>query len=272
MNLEAKLEDNVDDADYIIEKAPLQKHDFYEIKIEKTIGDVTSILTETTNVLEIVIPYSRINRKGLTVYSYHDNEVITFVESDTKEANTFIVDKENGLIYIYANKFSTYSIGYTPYYKIDTALNLGSYNGSVDVVLKNKLDGKIYEFKNVTDGKVSFVNVPMGDYVMTITWVDGKQNSISMPLTLGDIIDNSEQETLNNTNNLNQNSNINEIYSFDEEIKTVTSNYDNNLIINNVDLGYCVDLVELKGKKQPILKAKLWDAKELNKRQKNKNK
>ncbi|MBR6353838.1 MAG: hypothetical protein IKS25_06895, partial [Oscillospiraceae bacterium] len=72
------------------------------------------------------IPYAKAGKRGLSVYSYHDDEVRTFVESDTKANGTFRSDKTSGIVYVYTNSFSTYAIAYTPYYRVTTALAIGS--------------------------------------------------------------------------------------------------------------------------------------------------
>ena len=135
--------------------------------------------------MEIVITYAKTNKRGITVYSYHDG-VRTFVESDSKEDGTFRVDRENKLIYIYANKFSTYAIGYTPYYRVQTSLSLGSYTGKAIVTIKNNADENIvFTLESADVSNIVFPDVPKGQYTMTVTWEDGKTNTLTMTLTVG---------------------------------------------------------------------------------------
>jgi len=169
-----------------IQNAAQEKNlEFYEIKVEKTVNSVKTLLEETSNVLEIAIPYAKAHKRGLTVYSYHGDEVVTFVESNTKEAGTFRVDKENKIVYVYTKTFSTYAIGYAPYYRVATSLNLGSYTGTATATLTNQADGTVYTMKDADPAHIVFTEVPKGQYVLTVTWTDGAENTISMPFSVG---------------------------------------------------------------------------------------
>ena len=185
MTVETKTDETAVNADSIIETAKNKSLEFFEIKVKKTVDSISTTMSETSTVMEIVVPYEKVNKRGLIVYSYHDG-VRTFVESDAKEDGTFRVDKENKLIYIYANKFSTYAIGYTPYYRVQTSLSLGSYEGKASVTIKNDADENISFTLESADAKnIVFPDVPKGQYTMTIIWEDGKTNTLTMTLTVG---------------------------------------------------------------------------------------
>ena len=192
MTVEYKSEEQIEEepeeapAKNIQNSAQEKNLEFYEIKVEKTVDQATTILEETANILEIAIPYEKIHKRGLIVYSYHDDSVRTFTESDTKADGTFRVDKENKLIYVYANKFSTYAVGYTPYYRVQTALSLGSYTGKASVTIVSDADENITFTLNDADlNNLVFPNVPKGQYTMTVTWGAGKKNVVTMSLTIG---------------------------------------------------------------------------------------
>ena len=186
MTVEIKTEETAVSAVPIVSAAGNRSLDFYEIKVEKTIDSVTTLMDTTANVLEIAIPYANAGKRGLSVYSYHDSTVRTFMPSDTKENGTFRVDIENRLVYIYTNSFSTYAIGYTPYYRVGGSITLGSYEGKAKVTIKS-VDGEtVFTYENVAMGEINFEDIPMGRYVMTITWTDGVANTLSMPLNIGD--------------------------------------------------------------------------------------
>ena len=186
MTVEAKTEETAVNADSIIETAKNKSLEFFEVKIEKTIDNIPTVLDTTSNVLEIAVPYEKINKRGLIVYSYHGDSVRTFVESDTKEDGTFRVDKENRIVYIYANKFSTYAIGYTPYYRVQTSFSLGSYTGKANVTLESDADANItFTLENTDTGDIVFPDVPKGQYTLTIVWEDGITNTLKMKLTVG---------------------------------------------------------------------------------------
>ena len=185
---EAEEQEEVTPAKTIQNSAQEKSLEYYEIKVEKTIGSVTTAIAETSNIMEIAIPYEKINKRGLIVYSYHDDAVRTFslAENDEKKDGTFRVDKANKLIYVYANKFSTYAVGYTPYYHVRTALSLGSYTGKVSVTIVNDADENIvFTLKDADTNNIEFPDVPKGQYTMTVTWKDGKTNTLTMTLTVG---------------------------------------------------------------------------------------
>ncbi len=185
MNVEKKTEDAAAHAEDIMEEAPEQNFEFIEAKVAKTIDGVTTELESTSGVIEIVVPYEgAATRREITVYSYHSNAVKTFVESDTKAAGTFAVDKANGLVKIYTDEFSTFAIGYTPCFKLGTTISLGSYTGTVTATLKNVATGDVTTLTDVALDEVTFIELKRGNYILTITWVDGATNSISMPVTI----------------------------------------------------------------------------------------
>lgn len=99
-------------------EAPGKTLEFMDIAVEKKIQesgqpDITEKLAVTNTVMEIVIPYDMAGKNNITVYRYHDGVTEAFAENTTKADGTFSLDRENNLIYVYAQKFSTYAIGYT---------------------------------------------------------------------------------------------------------------------------------------------------------------
>ena len=98
-------------------KASGQTLEFMEIEVKKdvTVGisTTTEKLAVTNTVMEIVIPYDMAGKNNITVYRHHDGVAEAFAETTTKADGTFYLDRENNLIYLYAQKFSTYAIGYT---------------------------------------------------------------------------------------------------------------------------------------------------------------
>ena len=186
MNVAQKPAETAQNADEIMEEAPEKDFEFYEIKVEKKVDDVTSELDQTNNVIEVVIPYANVTKREVSVSSYHDGKVVNYVESDTKEAGTFILDKENGLVKIYANQFSTFGISYTPYFNIGATITLGSYTGVVTATLTNVATNEVVaKLENVALDQVAFQDLKRGQYLLTITWVDGAPNTITMPIKIG---------------------------------------------------------------------------------------
>ena len=74
--------------------------------------------TTYCSVLEIAIPYADAKTKDLVMYRYHDSEASVLTKVDSRigspssgDDGKFYVDKEQGYIFLYACKFSTYAIG-----------------------------------------------------------------------------------------------------------------------------------------------------------------
>ena len=146
----------------------------------------TTVINETANVLEIAVPYEKVGKRGLAVYYSDGAGTRELKESASKEEGTFFVDKANGMIYIYSNRFSTFAIGYTPYYQVSSSASLGSFQGTVTVTLTSEDGAQVYKFENVSMDTIRFADVPKGQYTMTVTWVDGVENTLTFPITIGD--------------------------------------------------------------------------------------
>ena len=189
MVVDKKEQEEAENAEAILDIASNKTLDFFEIKLTKTIDEISEVVDETHNILEIVIPYANMNRHNIVVYSYHEGLAKTFVEinlGDEAIDGSFSLDKENGYIHIYTTCFSTFAVGYTPHYKVDTTLSLGSFIGKVNITLTSiDRDNESYELKDVNADFISFEDIPMGSYMMSITWNDGVDNEISMPIYIG---------------------------------------------------------------------------------------
>ena len=192
MTVEAKTKRTAAYADSILALTPNKSLEFFEIKVEKTVNTVTTLLSKTASVLEIAVPYAKTAKRGLCVFASDEKDVQALVESDSQEEGTFRVDKENGVIYIYSSRCSTFAMGYTPYYRVDHEVSLGSFEGTATVVVTS-LDGEeVFQLENVALGDIRFADIPKGRYTMTITWEDGVLNTLTMPLTIGAEDDESE--------------------------------------------------------------------------------
>ena len=187
MDVESKTEENAMHAEEIREEAGYARLQFFSAVVMKTVDGQTSTMDETSNVLEIAIPYEYASKRDIVVYSYHDDAIVTFVRSDTRENGTFRVDVENNMVYIYTNRFSTFAISYTPYYNINVNVNLGSYEGTANVTLENIDGSATFVQENVAMGNVKFENVAIGIYRLTISWVDGHSNSITRLISVGGV-------------------------------------------------------------------------------------
>ena len=157
---------------------------FFDISLEKSVDSVKTALKTSNTVLEIAVPYEKVNRRDLAAYYCDGSEVKKFKESNTKQDGTFRIDKEKGIIYIYSKSFATFAIGYTPHYKVDSSISLGSFKGNVTIVVKGKNNEGTYTLKNVSVDKVDFDDIPKGEYEMTVTWVDGVENTLTVDVTV----------------------------------------------------------------------------------------
>ena len=186
VKLEEKTEQTATSGDEIADYTENKVLSFFDITLEVTLDSVTTELKETETVLEIGIPYAKVNKRDLVVYSYHDNQVRTFQESNTKQDGTFRVDKENAMVYIYTKTFSTYAIGYTPYYRLSVDLSFGAFDGKINVTLEDKNGEVVYKLEGVDANNVVFNDVPMGQYKAIISWADeGITTSLAFNLTIG---------------------------------------------------------------------------------------
>ena len=158
--------------------------EFYDMRVERTIDSVTTALSETQNILEVVIPFSYTSKRDLAVYRYDGSGVQELTESDTRAADTYRVDYEAGLVYIYTNRFTIFAISYKPYFRVNSLLTLGGFSGSVSVKLTKDSTGDTYELNNVSIQDISFTGVPKGTYTMTVTWKDGAENTLTLPFVI----------------------------------------------------------------------------------------
>ena len=184
MTVESKTEDPATGADAITALATNKSLVFFDIQLQKTVDSTTTVLDASTNVLEIAVPYEKIGKRGLAVYYSDGSEVRILPESDGREAGTFRIDRENGYIFIYANQFATFGIGYTPYYRVDSSMKLGSFAGTVTVELTGLGDEGTFRLEDVSLDSIRFADIPKGQYTMTVTWTDGAENTLTMPFTV----------------------------------------------------------------------------------------
>ena len=184
MTVEAKTAETAKNANKFKDLSKNTTFEYFDISLEKTVDSKKTVLNSSQTVLEIAVPYEKMNRKDIAAYYCDGNEVKKLTESKSKEAGTYWIDKENKMIYIYSNEFATFAIGYTPYYLVDSSLALGSFKGKATVVMKGKNGEGTYTLKDVSPDKLSFDNIPKGEYEMTVTWVDGATNTLTVDVTV----------------------------------------------------------------------------------------
>ncbi|MBQ7202929.1 MAG: hypothetical protein IJS03_02800 [Eubacterium sp.] len=184
MTVESKTEKNAKNAKQFSKLTGGKSFMFFDATLEKTVDSKTTVMNSANDVLEIAVPYTKTARRGICVYYSNGKSLKEYEKNSNKEAGTFRIDKNNGYIFIYTKNIATFAIGYTPYYRVNSSLSLGSFKGKVSVTIKGKNGEGTYRLKDVNRDKVSFDNVPKGDYEMEITWADGANNTITMPFTV----------------------------------------------------------------------------------------
>ncbi len=123
------------------------KLDYLDISLTKTVDSVESSITETARTLKIVIPFDMTGKKNVKVYRYHAGSAELLSESASND-EYYAVD--DGVITVYAKKFSTYAIGY------DTEPTVKpSYSGGGSSITSYKVTFKAGENGKITKGNSS---------------------------------------------------------------------------------------------------------------------
>lgn len=128
LELEAKKRDTI--VELIIEDNQSKVDKKSMIQIKKKIGSEKSIkyvdirvnnnktkldISQTIDILELPIKYDFTDKENILIYRNHEGKVEAFKKLDTHskklyQDGTYYLDRENGIIYIYSNQFSTFAI------------------------------------------------------------------------------------------------------------------------------------------------------------------
>ena len=112
MTVESKTEANADNAAAIKAVAPGKTLELLAITVEKLVDTDPAVpITQTANLLTIIIPFDRSNKTDITVYRYHGTAAEALPTTANGDGEYFVVGSDT--ITIHAKKFSTYAIGYT---------------------------------------------------------------------------------------------------------------------------------------------------------------
>lgn len=109
-------EESKEEQDAIKKEVKADNYDFIGIEI---VNNDNEYLTETNNILMLALSYDLEGKTNIGISRYHDEEVSTFTkldalpedESDYKDG-TYFIDEDNNMIYIFANKFSSFAVTY----------------------------------------------------------------------------------------------------------------------------------------------------------------
>lgn len=120
MKVEKKEEHDAAGAEQIRNESASEatKLEFLDITVNKTVtrdeADSTERLSMTSVVIEIVVPFNFAGKTkdSIAVYRFHEDKAEALQKGEDRQDGVFMLDMENGLIHIFANRFSTYAIGY----------------------------------------------------------------------------------------------------------------------------------------------------------------
>ena len=171
--------------------APYQTLAFFDITVAQQIGDAAAVeLSDTSEILEIIVPFTFSNGKqDVAVYRYHNGQPERLTESGSKLDGTCRLDRTNGRIYIYTNRFSIYSVGFTQCYNISGHVRYGNHTGSVTLSLLDSAQENVVRMDEVLlndgSGEYSFSHIPRGDYYLRTVWTEnGEQVTLTKALTV----------------------------------------------------------------------------------------
>lgn len=115
MTVEKKEETELsEEAQKIKEKAPDKATlEYLDIGITKEVEGVTSSISNTSNIIEVKVPFDFSGKSEIAIFRQHESVVESFAESSNGTDGTFTLDRENGFIHVFTQKFSVYAISYT---------------------------------------------------------------------------------------------------------------------------------------------------------------
>lgn len=166
--------------------------DFLEIAIIKDVAGTTSNITQTANILEIIVDFQFNNRQNIAVYHYHNGqaEALKEVSGRTRsgqEDGTYYLDRANGLIHIFTQRFSLYAIGYQPVTRPDPPNpdnpGSGGYIDTYNVTVERSEHGKVTSNRTyaASGNTVTLTVTPDSGYVLgALAVTDSRGNEIRL--------------------------------------------------------------------------------------------
>ena len=117
MTVENKTESEAENAEDIGTAAAGKELEYMSIELKKeTTKDGTTTaepLTETVQLITIVLSFDFTDKDDVTVYRYHGDAVDTLTETENDNDEYIDLDAAGGTITLHVKNFSTYAIGYT---------------------------------------------------------------------------------------------------------------------------------------------------------------
>jgi len=156
----------------------------------------TENLKNTSNVIELVVPFSFQGKTDVKVYLYHEENGtgsaagLTELTSGSPTDGTYQLDEGSGLIHIYTKKFSTIAVSYTASFQITFDPGEGTGGGTVPTNGDGKLSGASiptpsrsgYTFQGwyTADGeKVTEDTVFKADATVTARWTQNPSTPVT---------------------------------------------------------------------------------------------
>ena len=143
-----------------------------DVKVEKKVDDGTATpVTETSQVVEIIVSFNMNGRFGFSLYRHHDGKAEPFqsrssrFEKGSFADGYFFADKAAGLFYIYTNRFSTYAIGFEEGTSYTVTVNSGTGGGdyaagaTVTITADAAPSSEVFDKWTTSDSGVTFANV-----------------------------------------------------------------------------------------------------------------
>ncbi len=163
--------------------------DFVDFTLTKiTEGESEEIGDQNTEVLEIVFPFDFSRKQNVALHRYHGDGVeglneLETLPTETLKDGTVYLDKQHGLIHVYACKFSTYAISYTKQSSSSSSSGGGSHNVSWSPSVEESENGSIsFDRESPKEGdKVTIIPKPDEGYETgTVTVLDKNGNAIAV--------------------------------------------------------------------------------------------
>ncbi len=86
--------------------------EYLDIGITKDVDGAISTISSTSRVIDVKVSFDFNGKSEIAIYREHDGSVERFTESESGTDGTFKLDRVNGFIHIFAQKFSVYAISY----------------------------------------------------------------------------------------------------------------------------------------------------------------
>jgi uncharacterized repeat protein (TIGR02543 family) len=154
---------------------------FLEITVEKTVTSndqtTTETMRDTTNLMEIIVPFNMNSKENVTVYRYHDGASEALKQDPVNGEEGFVVGSDS--VTVYAKKFSTYAIGYT------VVESDGSSPDSVTDTVKDPLGTSVVPAEDSTTDHSNCPSLAYSDVDVTKWYHEAIDFAISNQLMVG---------------------------------------------------------------------------------------